>query len=402
MIPYILASAGSSFVLSLLLTGLMRWLAPKLGFVDQPAARKLHLQAKPLGGGIAIFLGVLFPLLSGLAIAYALEEGRDAILVRQALEFLHLDELFSLLSSGILYRSTLLWKILAGGSCLVLLGLLDDRFHLAWWSRLIAQLLIAGWLVSSGIELTLFLPLPWITISLSVLWIVVLINAFNFIDNMDGLSAGTGLISASMFAALMLSYPNEPRWLVAGLLLSLIGSLAGFLVHNWTPAQIFMGDAGSTFIGLSMAAVTMLGTYYSSASGRQHAVLAPLCILAVPLYDFSSVICIRLWEGRSPFQPDKNHFSHRLVALGLNNWQAVLTIYLTTLITGLTGILLFHADSWFTAIVALLATLGVLLLIAILELAAAMKVRKLLQSGSSPETSLDSGTWRDPSVRDTV
>ncbi|MAT15994.1 MAG: undecaprenyl-phosphate alpha-N-acetylglucosaminyl 1-phosphate transferase [Planctomyces sp.] len=383
MISYILVSAGSSFVLSLILTGLMRRLAPRMGLVDKPAARKVHLEAKPLGGGVAMFFAVLLPLLAALAVAFSLENETLAPRVRQVLELFQLETLFQELCSGILYRSTLLWQIMGGGAILVFLGLIDDRYHLPWWSRLLAQGLIAAWLVESGIGLTLFLPFPWLTILLSVLWIVVLINAFNFMDNMDGLSAGIGLISASMFAALMLSHPSEPRWLVAGLLLSLVGSLAGFLVHNWTPAKIFMGDAGSTFIGLCMGTVTMLGTYYSSSDGRHHAVLAPLCILAVPLYDFGSVICIRLWEGRSPFQPDKKHFSHRLVALGLNNWQAVLTIHLTTLITGLTGVLLFHADSWFTAVVALLATLGVLLLIAILELAASAKVRQLSQPAPS-------------------
>ncbi|MCA9040753.1 MAG: undecaprenyl/decaprenyl-phosphate alpha-N-acetylglucosaminyl 1-phosphate transferase [Planctomycetaceae bacterium] len=384
MIPYILVSAGSSFLLAILLTGGMRWFAPKVGLLDQPASRKLHQHPKPLGGGIAIYLAVLLPILAGLGVAFSLEGDSPHPIIKQVLEFLHLKSLFQELGSGILYRSALLWKILAAGSLLVLIGLIDDRFHLPWWFRLLAQFLIAGWLVSSGIGLTLFLPFAWLTGLVSLLWIVVLINAFNFMDNMDGLSAGLGLISASMFSALMLSHPDEPRWLVAGLLLSLSGSLAGFLFHNWSPARIFMGDAGSTFIGLCMGTITMLGTYYSSESGKQHAVLAPLCILAVPLYDFMSVICIRLWEGRSPFQPDKKHFSHRLVALGLNQWQAVLTIYLTTLITGLTGILLFHADSWFTALVALLLTMGVLLLIAILELAAAMKVRQLTQSEIAP------------------
>ncbi|MEZ6047894.1 MAG: MraY family glycosyltransferase [Planctomycetaceae bacterium] len=383
MVPYILVSVGVSFLLSLLMTSLMRWIAPKIGLVDHPADRKVHLTTTPLGGGIAIFLAVIIPLLAGLGVAAHLNQGETSGLICDLIRVTRLEDLFRELSSGILYRTTELSKILASGFLLLILGLVDDRIHLPWWSRLLAQFLIAAWLVGSGIGLTLFIPVPWVAMMVSMLWIVVLINAFNFLDNMDGLTAGIGLISASIFAALMLSHPDEPRWLVAGLLLSLAGSLAGFLVHNWFPARIFMGDAGSTFIGLSLGAVTMLGTYHTSTSENRFVVLAPLCILAVPLYDFCSVICIRLWEGRSPFQPDKKHFSHRLVALGLVQWQAVLVIYLATLITGLAGILLFHSTSWFTALTALLLTAGVLLLIAILELAAAHQARRISEAASS-------------------
>src|SRR5690606_15745614 len=127
--------------------------------------------------------------------------------------------------------------------------------------------------------------------------------------------------------------------------LILAGALAGFLVHNWR-GKIFMGDAGSYFVGLLMASLTAAATFYETDLGSRHVLLAPLCVLAVPLYDFTSVMLIRLAQGRSPFQPDKSHFSHRLVELGLNPRRAVLTIYLATLTTGLAGLVLYQVPGW--------------------------------------------------------
>jgi UDP-GlcNAc:undecaprenyl-phosphate GlcNAc-1-phosphate transferase len=145
--------------------------------------------------------------------------------------------------------------------------------------------------------------------------------------------------------------------------------LAGFLVHNWPPAKIFMGDTGSYFIGLMLASTTVLGTYYdySEDAARRHVILAPLCILAVPLYDFCSVMLIRLLEGRSPFHADKSHFSHRLVELGLKPRHAVLTIHLATLTTGLGALLLYRVADWSGALLIIALICCVLAIVAILE-----------------------------------
>jgi UDP-GlcNAc:undecaprenyl-phosphate GlcNAc-1-phosphate transferase len=202
---------------------------------------------------------------------------------------------------------------------------------------------------------------------------LVLINSFNFLDNMDGLSSGIALIAALLFSVVMLTGTTEPRWLVGGALLVLVGSLAGFLFfHNWPPARIFMGDSGSYFIGLLLASFTMLGTYFehTDEESSRHVILAPLCILAVPLYDFCSVIVIRLKQRRSPFHPDKSHFSHRLVELGLKPSRAVFTIYLATLTTGLGGLLLYRVPNWTGAMLVVLLIACVLAIIAILETAA--------------------------------
>jgi UDP-GlcNAc:undecaprenyl-phosphate GlcNAc-1-phosphate transferase len=159
---------------------------------------------------------------------------------------------------------------------------------------------------------------------------------------------------------------------VAGFLLVLVGALLGFLWHNRPPARIFMGDAGSYFIGFCIGVATLLATYTGYQSASRHAILAPLCVMAVPFYDMTTVIWIRLRSGRSPFEADKSHFSHRLVELGLSKGQAVLTIYLTTATCGL-GALLLHEVSVFGAGVIVLSIVCVLALIGILESTARRK-----------------------------
>jgi UDP-GlcNAc:undecaprenyl-phosphate GlcNAc-1-phosphate transferase len=264
-----------------------------------------------------------------------------------------------------------MWVILGAGSLLAVMGLIDDRRNLPWLPRLAVQFACAVLLVMVfDVEATLFLPLPWAGQALSVLWILVLVNAFNFLDNMDGLSSGIGLIAAVLFAVVMLTGTSEPRWLVGGALLVLAGSIGGFLFfHNWPPARIFMGDSGSYFIGLLLSTLTLLGTFYEPGEGGRHVILAPLCVLAVPLYDFASVVLIRLSQGRSPFYPDKKHFSHRLVELGLKPAHAVLTIYLATLTTGLGALLLYRIPDWQGALIVVALIACVVAMVAILETA---------------------------------
>jgi len=271
---------------------------------------------------------------------------------------------------GLLHQSGRLWTLLAGGTVLMLLGLADDRRGLDWRLRLTVQTLVAAALVCLGWRVSLFLEdLPWLTGALSVLWIVGLVNSFNMLDNMDGLSAGVAAIAATMLAAVMLTTPrpdnNQPQLFVAGLLLVILGSLLGFLWHNRPPARLFMGDAGSYLVGYLLATVTLTGTF-AGGDAPKHAILAPLCVLAVPLYDTASVVLIRLRSGRSPVVGDKSHFSHRLVQLGMTPTQAVLTIYLATATCGLGGLLLRQLNPAGAAIVFLMIACT-LLLVAILE-----------------------------------
>ena len=363
MLSFALLCLLPACLISCVGTGLMRRLAPRWGLMDQPAARKVHLVPTPLGGGIGIWLGVVVPLAGGLLVAWmipylpGLREWLPAEIVP------HLD--------GVKSRSLQVWAILAGGTILSVMGLFDDWKSLPWQPRLAVQFLVAcGLVFGAGIHATVFVSAPWVGYLFTVLWILVLINSFNFLDNMDGLSAGIGLIAAGLFGAIMLTATSEPRWLVGGSLLVLAGSLLGFLVHNRPPARIFMGDTGSYFIGLMLACLTVQGTFYEYGHTGTHVILAPLCILAVPLYDICSVLLIRVWQGRSPFQPDKSHFSHRLVEMGLSKPAAVATIHLTTLTTGLAGLLLYHVTGWYAAGLVCGLILCVLAVIAILETAA--------------------------------
>ncbi len=351
--------------------GVRRW-GPRFGLVDHPGHRKIHEKPMPTSGGLAIWLGIVLPLTIGQIALWALwlaGVGRaDASLQELPLPGT-LGQLVAMHLPGLLQQSGKLWTLLAGGTVLMLLGLADDRRGLDWRLRLAVQTAVAAAMVALGWRMTLFLDVPWLTAALSVLWIVGLINSFNMLDNMDGLSAGVAAIAAVMFAAAMLLTPrtdnSQPQLFVAGLLLVIVGALAGFLWHNRPPARLFMGDAGSYLIGYLLAISTLTGTFASRDLPR-HTILAPLCVLAVPLYDTLTVVLIRLRAGRSPFVGDKSHFSHRLVELGMSKPQAVLTIYLATAACGLGGLALQEA-SLYGAVFVLLMVFCMLALVGILE-----------------------------------
>ena len=362
-----------SFLISLIAVWVLRGLAPALGLIDKPGQRKVHTTPTPLGGGLGIWLGVVGAFAAGqLILSLATSQSQIASLIPDFARP-HLG--------GLAQQSPKLWILLAAGSVLTLLGLLDDRRGLAWQLRLTVQFAVATACVAAvnNLQLTAFIASPWITGGLSVLWIVALVNSFNMLDNMDGLSGGVAAIAAAILAAAMLLATDPenrgPQLFVAGLLLVLVGSILGFLVHNRPPARIFMGDAGSYFIGFCIAVATLLATYTDYQGGRRHAILTPLCVMAVPLYDMITVILIRLKHGQSPFHPDKNHFSHRLVDLGLTKPQAVLTVWLTTATCGLGALLLHRVDAIGAAIIVLLIG-SVLLIIAILEATARRTIRQ--------------------------
>lgn len=373
LIIFVLLCFVPACAISAIVTEFVRRRAPDWGLIDQPAARKVHVTPTPLGGGIGVWAGVVLPLIVATAGAWWFRGGGGSIPAWLPDDLaVHID--------GVLHRSGTLWAILAGATILSVMGLLDDLVNLPWLPRLIVQFCVAGGLVAAGVQATVFAPVPALGMLITLLWILVLTNSFNFLDNMDGLSSGIGLIAAILFAAVMLSAGDQPRVLVGGMMLILAGSLSGFLMHNWPPARIFMGDSGSYFIGMLLASMTVVGTFYEG-TGSRHVILAPLCILAVPLYDFCSVMVIRLREGRSPFHPDKSHFSHRLVELGLPPQRAVLTIYLATLTTGLGALLLYHVRGWSGALL-IVAFIGcVLAIIAILETAGRNNRRPPDESG---------------------
>lgn len=322
--------------------------ASAIGLMDKPGHRKVHTVPTPLGGGIGIWLGVILVFAVGtLVVALA----RQSSVVAGWLPASILPHL-----PGMWSRVDELWLLLAAASLLAVLGLLDDLRGLRWQTRLGCQFLAAGFTVFVlGYGLTAFIPVPWLTSALSVLWIVAMINAFNMLDNMDGLSGGVAAIISAVLGGVMLLTPDpgtgQAQLFVAASFFVVSGSLAGFLWHNRPPAKIFMGDAGSYFVGFMIAVATLLATYAGYQQSRPHAVLAPLCAMAVPLYDMSTVLWIRWREGRSPFEGDKSHFSHRLVDLGLSKPRAVLTIYLVTFVCGLAALILGRVDAWSAGLV---------------------------------------------------
>ncbi len=388
MLAFLAACLIPSFALSWLTTAAMRRIAPQIGLLDQPAARKVHSTPTPLGGGLGIWAGVALPLVAAQLAAWWLTEHPEHG------KWLPAELLQQL--PGALYRSGQMWALIGGGTILTVMGLLDDYRNLPWLPRLGIQALVATGLVTAGFRATLFVPAPLLTGALTTLWFLTLINALNFLDNMDGLTGGIALIASAIFAIIMLTCLDEPRWLVGGALLLLSGATAGFLCHNWPPARIFMGDCGSHFLGLMLAALTVQGTFYEAEPGAhtgRHVVLAPLCVLAVPLYDFCSVLWIRLREGRSPFHPDKSHFSHRLVELGLTPRNAVMTIHLATLTTGLAGILLYRVRDWTSALLIGGLVLCVLAIVAILESAPRRARQRAVDSAAGEgQQPPDSGT----------
>jgi UDP-GlcNAc:undecaprenyl-phosphate GlcNAc-1-phosphate transferase len=356
-----LALSGGAFLLSAFLCLLVRRVAPRFGFVDSPGGRKAHRAPTPLGGGLALWLTTVVVL------------GLGALGLKLGAAWLPED--LAQHVAGLWARSGELVWIMVLATCVMLMGLWDDWKGLDWKPRLAFQFGVAIALALSGVRLTLFPPfasrdpsgalvIGWtiLTGALTVFWIVGLTNAFNFLDNMDGLAGSVGLIAALLFAGAQLAVRSL---FVPAVLLVLVGALAGFLLHNRSPAKLFMGDAGSNLLGFLLGSLTVAGTF-TREGYSPYSVLTPLLVMAVPLYDSTSVVLIRLREGRSPFQPDRRHFSHRLVDRGLTPSRAVWTIDLVTLASGL-GALLLHRASFLGACVVVAQTFCLLGLVAVLE-----------------------------------
>ena len=268
-------------------------------------------------------------------------------------------------ANDFLAKTSQLAIILLSILILFLLGLWDDRKHLGPFSKLAVQFAVAIIAAAFGdVRVEFFIGNKIITSLLSAVWIVLIINAFNFLDNMDGLATGIAVIaSCILFTAAAIS----GQVFVGGLAIIFVGTLLGFLVFNFPPAKIFMGDAGSLVVGFFVALLTLRTTYYHEAqSGQWYPVFLPAIVMAVPLYDFISVTLLRITQGKSPFVGDTQHFSHRLKRHGLTNTQTVLTLYLATLCTGLGATFLYQVNL-VGAILIFTQTFMILAIIAIFE-----------------------------------
>ncbi len=349
-----------SFVVSMLLTALIKTLAPAWGLVAYPSEDRYHRGIVPLGGGIAITFTLISAILGAvITVKYVWIPGRLQSLT-QNLALLPQDFMLHIHELMILVLCT----FLTFG-----LGLWDDKKRLGPFLKLAVQSVVAVMAaLFADIRIEFFIDNILVTSALSAFWIVLIMNAFNFLDNMDGASAGIAVITSGI---LFMVAQASAQVYVSALAMILIGTLLGFLWFNFPPARIFMGDAGSLVVGFLVATLSLRTTYYHEAhSGPWYPLLLPLIALAVPLYDFISVCVLRISQGKSPFIGDTQHFSHRLKRRGLTDTQAVLVLYVATLCTGLGATFLYQV-SLAGALLIFIQTFLILAIIAIFEMQAA-------------------------------
>lgn len=298
----------SAAAISLALTPLVKLLAKKVGAMDVPKDdRRMHHTPIPRMGGLAIFIGFLISVLI----------------------FLKLGD-----------RSELA-GILLGAVIIVVLGVLDDIMALPALPKFLVQIVAAVIVVLYGCRIDHFLgwTLPdWLSYPVSVIWIVAITNAVNFIDGLDGLAAGVSAISAGTMLIVALLLVPEPTAMVSAILLAaLVGACVGFIPYNFNPATIFMGDTGSTFLGFMLASISIFGLF------KTYAVISfavPFLVLGLPIFDICFAVIRRVAHGQSPMHADRGHVHHRLIDMGFSQKQAVAISYLLSAILGLSAVVL--------------------------------------------------------------
>lgn len=322
------AAFSTALAVSLLATPVARRVALRFGFVDRPDERKAHADAIPYLGGIAIIVAFTVAVAGG---AYV-QGVRDAYPQAAAL--------------------------LGGGIVLAAIGLWDDLRIAPGRLKVPVEVLLAAVLYLAGSRAQLF-NVPALDLLITVLWVVGITNAMNYMDNMDGLSAGVAAIAAAYFFALA---ALSGQSLVAGLSIALAGCALGFLWHNRPPASIFMGDAGSLFLGFLLAG---LGLELRFDNIARVTFFVPVAVMAVPILDALTVSTSRLRRRVSPIRPGRDHISHRLVKVGIPPAAAVGLLYLAALACGWIGVVIAYARpltaymlmGWLLAVGALLGGL---------------------------------------------
>ncbi len=307
---YLLVGILCAFLLAYTLTPPVRVLAFKIGAIDVPMDdRRMHTKPIPRVGGLAIFLA------------------------------------FTLTTMLFCEYSSTLVTVWIGGAAIVVLGMLDDIFRLPAWSKLIIQILVAAFAVWNGITIDhinlggQYVMLGGWSIPVTMLWIVGLTNAINFIDGLDGLACGISAISSVSMVLVLLLSGDIVNAFVTGVLAA---SCMGFLPYNANPARIFMGDTGALFLGYAMAVMSVQGVF------KLHAVLAflvPLAIFALPLGDTVFAVLRRVCAGKSPFAADRGHLHHRLVDMGFTQRESVKILYAICAMFGLIAV--FFTDAMF-------------------------------------------------------
>jgi UDP-GlcNAc:undecaprenyl-phosphate/decaprenyl-phosphate GlcNAc-1-phosphate transferase len=319
---FFLAAFTGAFAISLAALPLWRGCCLRVNLVDDPGHRKIHATPVPLAGGFAVLTGILVPLLLG-----------GLLLKLGLIKF----STTAAIVHGLDRRAMELGVIAAGAVAITLLGWLDDRHELKALPKLLGQILIAFAVASACKRITLFVHSEVFSYAITVLWLLTVINAFNFMDNMNGLCAGVGALGAFFFALIAAA---NGEYLVALTGFLMCGALLGFLPWNFPHARAFLGDAGSHLVGYLLAIMAILPHFYNKQHQRPLAVLAPLLVLAVPLADLAQVTVFRTLHRQPFWLGDTNHLSHRLHRAGLNRTRSVLLLWLAATLAGAAACLL--------------------------------------------------------------
>lgn len=310
-----------SVILSLFFTLITKKTALRYGKVAKPREDRWHIVPTALFGGVAIYLTFLI--------------GTVIFVTPITKEFI---------------------GIMIGGVILFITGAVDDLQSIKPYTKLIAQIAAAVVAIFFGIKMEIFTPL--ISIPITILWIVAVTNAFNLLDNMDGLSAGIAFITA-MILSIVSVMQNRLELVTISIIIA--GTTLGFLRYNFNPASIFMGDCGSMFLGFTIGTLSIAGTY-QHASNLIVTIAVPVLIMAVPILDTALVTIMRNLTGRAVSQGGKDHISHRLVVLGLSERQAVLLLYSLSIITGAIAIIYPHFNFFVITVIGALVLVGLFFL----------------------------------------
>lgn len=321
-----LSSYGFPFLfatlISYVLTPYIRKIAFRIGAIDRPDNRKVHKKIMPRLGGLAIYIAFV------IAVAASLEFSQDII------------------------------GIMAGGTVIAAVGVLDDKYQLPARLKLLGQIFAAATLVLFGIQIEWvnnplggYFYLDYLSVPFTVFWVVAMTNVVNLIDGLDGLAAG---VSAIASLTVLLVAAQMGYYHVAVMTAALAGGIIGFIRYNFNPATIFMGDTGSMFLGYMLAAVSVYGAVKTAATV---ALIVPAIALGLPIMDTAFAIMRRYSNGHPIFQPDKGHLHHRLLAMGMNQRQAVLLMYGITAALSIGAVLWAEFDGfWASVIIAAIIT----------------------------------------------
>ncbi|HBM16619.1 MAG TPA: hypothetical protein DD381_09805 [Lentisphaeria bacterium] len=345
-----------SLLLSLLFTPVFKRIAVRINLVDIPSKErhKNHAKIIPLMGGAAMCMAWLITIIAGFIVPLFIRESIPQYITGDI--------------SGIFMTQKRIIIIALGALCMTFLGFLDDKRPMRARSKLAWQFIISAFVVIfADIKVSLFLDSEILTWGITIFWILLIVNALNFFDNMDGLAVGIAGIAFFFFTIIAIIFKH---YFIASFSASGLGVSMGFWFYNKSPASIFMGDSGSHFLGFILAVTGAMATYYQQGITQSElAVFIPIFVLAIPLFDLLSVVIIRLRIKKPIYIGDNNHISHRFTKMGMTRKTAVTCVHLLSIIISLSVLPLLWGDRY-TATVCLIQACVILLLVSVLQYAA--------------------------------